>query len=70
MMKFYNGHKLRAAKTHRCFICNTDIFLNELYIRCSGKYDGEFFDQCFHKSCKELLDKFIYDSNDCEYDPV
>ncbi len=70
MMEFHNERKLKAHKSHQCFICKSSILTGDTYIRYSGKYDGDFFDLCFHTSCKKLLDAFIHDSNDCEYDPV
>ena len=61
-MEFYNERNLTAHKEHICFICNTVIPVNQKYIRCSGKYEGDFFDLCFHENCNKLLNAFLDNS--------
>lgn len=69
MIEFYNERNLTAHKEHICFICNTVIPVNQNYIRCSGKYEGDFFDLCVHENCNKLLNAFLDESKLCEYEP-
>lgn len=67
MMDFSRSAVHVAKKQHKCFLCGGEIAIGEKYERYSGKYDGEFFDQCFHKNCIAILDKFCRDQQDEEY---
>ena len=58
MMDFSRSSKHIAKKPNKCFLCGGEIAAGEKYERYSGKYDGEFFDQCFHEDCIAILDKF------------
>lgn len=48
-------------------MCGEEISVGEKYERYTGKYDGDFFDQCFHENCIAILDKFCRDQQDEEY---
>ena len=67
MMDFSRSSKHTAKKPHKCFLCGGEIAAGEKYERYSGKYDGDFFDQCFHEECIAILDKFCRDQQDEEY---
>lgn len=67
MLDFYSDKTVKAKKEHKCSLCGQKIEAGESYRRYSGKYDGEFFDQCFHENCTEILDKFCRDQQDEEY---
>jgi hypothetical protein len=67
MMEFSRISHHVAKKPHKCFLCGGEIAIKEKYERYSGKYDGEFFDQCFHENCIAILDKFCRDQQDEEY---
>ena len=67
MMDFSRSSKHIARKPHKCFLCGGEIAIGEKYERYSGKYDGAFFDQCFHENCIAILDKFCRDQQDEEY---
>lgn len=67
MMEFSKNSVHKAKKPHKCFLCGGEIAVGEKYERYTGKYDGDFFDQCFHESCIAILDKFCRDQKDEEY---
>lgn len=69
MMEFSRAAKYTAKKPHKCSLCGEQILDGEKYERYTGKYDGDFFDQCFHRSCAALIDKFARDQQENEYDP-
>lgn len=69
MMEFSRSAKYTAKKPHKCFLCDEEISKGEKYERYTGKYDGDFFDQCFHRSCAALIDEFARDQQENEYDP-
>ena len=68
MMEFSRSAKYTAKKPHKCFLCDEEISKGEKYERYTGKYDGDFFDQCFHRSCAALIDEFARDQQEEEYD--
>ena len=55
----------RAKKEHRCGECNRAIAKGENYQRCSGKFDGEFYDE---KTCAQCAE--IRSALSCEAWPV
>ena len=67
MMDFSRSSTHKAKKPHKCFLCGGKIAIGEKYERYTGKYDGDFFDQCFHENCIAILDKFCRDQQDEEY---
>ena len=67
MMDFSRSSAHKAKKPHKCFLCGGEIVIGEKYERYTGKYDGDFFDQCFHENCLSILDKFCRDTQDNEY---
>lgn len=69
-MDFSRRSKHIAKKPHKCFLCGSEIAAGEKYERYSGRYDGEFFDQCFHGDCITILDEFCRDQQDEEYQQV
>lgn len=56
MPEFFLSQTVRARKTHTCYECKSDIAAGEMYVRESGKWDGEFnvYKTCM--SCKEIRD--------------
>lgn len=58
MLEFSTQKTLTARKEHKCLLCGQKIGIGQKYIRHSGKYDGDFFDDCFHESCYDLIAKF------------
>lgn len=67
MMEFSSLKSLKARKQHVCTVCGKKIEKGETYKRLSGKYEGEFFDDCFHESCYDLCQEFCRDTDDEEY---
>ena len=69
MLEFWTLKNIKKAKkNHKCDLCELEIHTGEPYTRYSGKYDGEIFDNCYCKVCYEILNRFMYDSDDSEYD--
>ena len=54
----------KAVKEHVCVECSRAIPKGEIYQRCSGKFDGDFYDE---KTCAECAD--IRDAFTCEVPP-
>ena len=68
MLEFLTMTQPKARKQHKCYLCNYPIVYGERYVRFSGKYDGEFFDNCYHAECDELIDSYCDDVMDSEWD--
>ena len=58
-----------ARKPHKCFLCNEEITKGEKYVRLSGSYCGDFFDNCFHTDCNALISEYCWVYDDNEYIP-
>lgn len=58
MLDFYNLQKPKARKEYKCDLCSNPIHKGEIYIRYSGKYDGEMFNDKYHLNCKKIIDTY------------
>lgn len=67
MLEFYNSTQRKARKEHKCDLCGQVIRKGEKYIRHSGKYDGDLFDDKYHLTCKNIIDAYCSDQGDREY---
>lgn len=67
MMDFYNQKYVRARKHHKCEFCEKEIVPGEIYSYESGKYDGDFFVRKLCLTCFNILDSFMKDVNDDEF---
>lgn len=47
-----------ARKSHKCSLCGETIKSGELYLRCVAMIDGEFYDNCYHEGCADILEAF------------
>lgn len=61
MLEFCTEKLYTAHRQHRCFLCGKPIQEKEIYTRFCGKYEGEFFDQCYHTECFAIINRF------CDY---
>lgn len=67
MLDFYTDKIVKAKKDHKCSLCGQKIQAGESYRRYSGKYEGDFFDCCYHDSCYHLLGEFCRITGENEY---
>lgn len=67
MLDFYSDKTVKAKKEHKCSLCGQKIEAGESYRRDSGKFDGSFFDYCYHDSCYRLIGEFCRITDDNEY---
>ena len=63
MLEFYSYSTPVARKEHTCELCGSVIHPKQKYYRCSGKYDGMFFDSCYCLNCNNIITEFC-----CEVD--
>ena len=70
MLEFYNSVEHTARKKHMCFLCGEYIQPKDQYIRASGKYNGDFFDDCYHPSCGALITTFCDGKEEWAHDWV
>ena len=70
MVEFFNERQHTAKKEHICALCRQKIKSGENYYRQSGKIDGDFFDNCLHKSCNDIIAKYCYVSEVNEWSPT
>ena len=68
MLDFYNSKYVKAKKCHICDLCGGLIQKGEVYHRYAGKYDGDFFDDKFHKDCQKIISQYCEENNESEYD--
>ena len=68
-LEFYNNTKIsKSRKEHTCDLCRGEIKVGNAYRRESGKFDGEFFDNCLHTHCNNMIQWFIKKSeNTCDF---
>ena len=66
MMAFDRQKKHIARVEHTCFLCGRPIEKGTEYIRHSGEDDGEFFDNCYHEECVDLIDTFYKEEREDE----
>ncbi len=69
MLDFMTERIYTARKRYFCLLCDKLIEPGEKYVRSSGKYDGEIFDDKIHPLCKDAIKKYCYDMGECEYTP-
>lgn len=67
MLEFFRQTNPRARKQHTCQLCKNVISVGEKYIRQSGKYDGDMFDNCYCETCDNILQAFCLDQSEHEY---
>lgn len=67
MLEFLRQTNPRARKQHICQLCKGVISTGEKYIRQSGKYDGDMFDDCYCETCDNILQSFCLDEGEHEY---
>lgn len=67
-MEFYTENIHSARKEHRCALCRAKIHVGEKYLRRSGKYQGDFFDDCLHLHCNKIIAKFCKEQKDNEWE--
>ena len=67
MLDFCTDKIVKAKKDHKCSLCGQKIQAGESYRRYSGKYEGDFFDCCYHDSCYHLIGKFCRIEGEDEY---
>jgi hypothetical protein len=69
MLEFMTERIHTARKYYFCFLCGKRIVPGEKYVRSSGKYDGEMFDDKLHPLCKDTIRKYCFDMDKHEYTP-
>lgn len=67
MLEFQNYSERNARKEHKCSLCGETILAGEKYVRFSGKYDGQMFDQKLHISCERMISECCIAHDDNEY---
>lgn len=68
MLEFTKEAHRKARKEYVCDICGGTITTGKEYVRYSGKYDGEFFDYKYHAECHEVINAYLRETGECEYD--
>lgn len=67
MLEFCSYRQLKARKEHICTLCNDIIHVGETYVRYSGKYDGQMFDDKHHTTCQNIIQAYCMEEADHEY---
>ena len=68
MLEFSTRRIQKARKQHKCNLCLDAIREGSIYIRETGKYDGDFFDECFHPICENIVAVCCYEEGWDEWD--
>ena len=68
MLECYKETHRKARKEYECDLCGGKIVAGEDYVRYSGKVDGEFFDYKYHAECQKVIDAYLRETGECEYD--
>lgn len=63
MTDFRRSEWRHARKSHKCSLCGETIQSGEFYLHCAAKTDGEFYDDCYHEGCADILEAFC---DECE----
>lgn len=58
MSNFENVVKNKARKVHYCTLCDRNIEPGETFIRRNGKWDAEFFSECYHPVCWMIVNAY------------
>lgn len=58
MIEFETITERKARKAHVCFLCDRKIEPGENYTRRTYKYDGDFYDECYHSTCWAVLNAY------------
>lgn len=56
--EFHDVTKPKARKQHRCEECGRTIAVGQVYERCSGKFDGDFYSTKTCLPCAEIAEAF------------
>lgn len=67
MLEFSNESCHTSRKVHSCTLCDEIIPVKTQYIRLSGKYDGQFFDDCYHTHCRQIVEDYCNENGEDEY---
>ena len=68
MNEFQTRREVKRSRVqHKCALCAEVIPQGSPYSRVSGKFDGEFFDNCFHASCEQLIANYCLAGGDDWY---
>ena len=57
-IQFYTRNTHRARKEYKCYECKERIPAGSLYVRCSGKWDGDLLMFRFCAPCDEIAQVF------------
>ena len=58
MSNFENVVEHKARKVHNCTLCDRNIKPGETYTRRDGKWDDEFFAECYHPVCWTIVNAY------------
>lgn len=67
MLEFYSQHERKARKEHTCSLCRGTINIGDKYIRYSGGYNGEYYDDKYHVTCQAVINEYCGRNGDNEY---
>ena len=67
MMEFFTSKYHVARKEHTCEACGDKILIGAKYRYECGKYEGDFFDRCYHTSCWEVMQDYFAGVEDTEF---
>jgi hypothetical protein len=56
--EFFATRWPKARTGHKCGECRRTILKGEVYHRCSGKFEGDFFDDITCAQCAEIREAF------------
>ena len=68
MMEFAETKRHKARKDYECDICSGKIAAGQQYVRYTGRYDGDFFDWKYHADCHTIIDIYLRETAENEYD--
>lgn len=68
MLEFYSQFERKARKDHLCSLCRGTIGMGEKYIRYSGRYSGDYFDDKYHLTCQAVINEYCGRNGNNEYD--
>ncbi len=62
-----SSHTPRAAKEHRCYLCNRTIDVGEKHVLINSISPGDFCSFRMHAACDAFADKIYHDEDDWEF---